>query len=331
MWAANAATVSPSVDAGDGKVHFTPANLVSQFHRSLEPPITSRLLKQIFPSDGFVHHDPLPAAPFVGDEGAANHARLASSHAAAGVEIFVYGSAQGEPAPLKFPARQTVEASRAVARLHSLDPRRVVFLRQAPNAIDGGAFHNDVVAVANENVMLFHESAYADGPAVSGRVREACDFPVHLIEVPEARVSLRDAVESYLFNSQLVTLPDGRMTLIAPTECQERDCVRTYIDELIAGDNPIASVHFLDVRQSMMNGGGPACLRLRVVLTEEELGRVHPGVMLTDELYGKLTKWVERRYRETLAPADLADPKLAVETGAALEELQQILGIRWID
>src|ERR1019366_8438871 len=36
MWAANAATVSPSSDTADGRVHFTPANLVSNFHRSLE-------------------------------------------------------------------------------------------------------------------------------------------------------------------------------------------------------------------------------------------------------------------------------------------------------
>jgi succinylarginine dihydrolase len=327
MWAANAATVSPSADTTDGRVHFTPANLVSQFHRSLEPPVTSSLLRAIFPeSAGFAHHEPLPAAPFVGDEGAANHSRLAASHASAGVELFVYGAAgAGETGPIKYPARQTLESSRSIARLHRLDPGRPLFLRQSPVAIDNGAFHNDVVAVANENAMLFHQHAYSEGQDVQRRIREACEFPLHLIEVPENRVPLKDAIETYLFNSQLVTLPDGKMALIAPTECRERDSVRTYVDEMIAADNPVSSAHFLDVRQSMKNGGGPACLRLRVVLTAEELARVHPGVMMTDRLYGELTEWVEKNYRETLAPADLADPKLIAESRDALHELGGIL------
>ena len=78
MWVANAATVSPSADTADGRVHFTPANLVAHFHRSLEAPTTTRVLRAIFadPRTSSVH-DPLPAAPQFGDEGAANHTRFA--------------------------------------------------------------------------------------------------------------------------------------------------------------------------------------------------------------------------------------------------------------
>ena len=94
MWVANAATVSPSADTADGRVHFTPANLVSHFHRSIEAPTTTRVLRAIFADKThFAVHDPLPAAPQLGDEGAANHTRLAGADGAPGVEFFVYGRA----------------------------------------------------------------------------------------------------------------------------------------------------------------------------------------------------------------------------------------------
>jgi succinylarginine dihydrolase len=233
----------------------------------------------------------------------------------------------GEAAPVKFPARQTLEASRAVARLHQLDERKTLFLRQSPAAVDAGVFHNDVVAVANENVIFFHSSAYADGVEAMRHLREACEFTVHTIEVPEERVPLVEAVETYLFNSQLVTVGEGKMDLIAPVECRERENVRTYVDELVARENPIVAAHYLDVRQSMKNGGGPACLRLRVVLTDQEMARVHRGVMLTDELYAKLVAWVEKHYREEIRSEDLRDPRLAVEARDAIEKLESILGI----
>jgi succinylarginine dihydrolase len=332
MWAANAATVSPSADTADARVHFTPANLVSQFHRSLEPDMTGRLLRSIFPQQaGFVHHDPLPATPFVGDEGAANHMRLAASHGSKGLEVFAYGNGEAgegkQATPGRFPARQTLEASRAIARLHGLDVARTVFLRQSAEAIDAGAFHNDVVAVANENMMLYHARAYSNAAEATGHIRDACDRELKLIEVPEERVPLAAAIETYLFNSQIVTLEAGSMALIAPVECQERESVRGYIEELLAAENPIRSAHFLDVRQSMKNGGGPACLRLRVVLSPTELDQVHRGVMLTEELYGVLIKWVERHYRDSLEPGDLADWGLMRESHAALDELTRILGL----
>src|SRR6266581_101455 len=115
MWAANAATVSPSADTADGRVHFTPANLVAHFHRSLEAATTTRVLRAIFADERhFTVHDALPSVPQFGDEGAANHTRFAAAAGAPGVELFVYGRAgfdAGAPAPRRFPARQTREAS----------------------------------------------------------------------------------------------------------------------------------------------------------------------------------------------------------------------------
>jgi succinylarginine dihydrolase len=328
MWAANSATISPSADTQDGRVHFSPANLVWQFHRSLESKTTSCVLRAIFRDESlFAHHDPLPATPALADEGAANHLRLCSAHGKGGLEIFVYGRRGLDSAGVatkKFPARQTHEASAAIAQRHGLGDA-CLFIRQNPIAIDAGAFHNDVVAVANENVLLYHAKAWPNEIASIRKNAAALGIDLVAIEVGERQVPLADAVRSYLFNSQLVTLPDGSMTLIAPEECRHVARARRFLDRLPTLDNPIRSVKFVEVRQSMRNGGGPACLRLRVVLNERELAAVHQGVFLTDALYVKLEAWIHRHYRDRLTPDDLADPKLLDESRRALDELSALL------
>jgi len=322
MWAANAATVSPSADTSDGRVHFTPANLITQFHRSIEPPTTARIMRTIFADEKhFAHHAPLPATTHFADEGAANHTRLETGRG--GKEIFVYGRSgfdSNSIGPTKFPARQTLEASQAIARRHGVSADRTLFLRQNPAAIDAGAFHNDVVCVGHRNVLLIHERAFAEPFALE-------DSTLSIVTIAENDLSLEDIVATYLFNSQLVTLPDDSIALIAPIECREHPGARRVIDSIIAGDNPIKSVHFVDVRQSMRNGGGPACLRLRVLLTDQELSCVHPGVILTDALYQQLCVWVARHYRDSLQAIDLADPKLLDESRRALDELTKLLAL----
>jgi succinylarginine dihydrolase len=309
MWAANAATVSPSADTADGRVHLTPANLVTQFHRSIEAETTTAILRGIFADEKhFIVHDPLPASSALADEGAANHTRLCKQYGDAGVELFTYGGG-----PTTFPARQAQRASEMIARMHGLSSGRARFVQQNPAAIDAGAFHNDVVAVGNRNVLFVHEKAWVE-PIWN-------DLPdVKTIRVSDADVPLADAIASYLFNSQLVTLPSGEDALIAPIECRENSRVATF---LARGD--FKHVHFVDVRQSMRNGGGPACLRLRVVLTDAELAATHPGVIFTDALFASLQQWIEKHYRDELSPDDLADPKLLAEGRAALDELTGIL------
>lgn len=245
--------------------------------------------------------------------------RLCRSHNNRAVEIFVYGRSTTSPVT-RFPARQTREACEAVARLHLLDANQTIFLQQNPQAIDAGAFHNDVVAVANEDVLFFHAAAFLDLP------RDRLNS-FRLIEVQESEVPLADAISSYLFNSQLVTMPDGSMSLIAPIESRENPHTRDFLDKLLTTQTPIRQVHYVDVRQSMHNGGGPACLRLRVVLTDRERALVNPAVFLTNDLYLSLKAWIIRHYRDRLTPADLADPKLLGESRDALSELTQILDL----
>ena len=333
MWTANAATVSPSADTPDRRVHFTPANLCSKLHRAIEHEATRRALEAVFADrEHFVVHEALPGTPALGDEGAANHTRFCGEYGARGVEFFVYGRSeyQAAPQPKRFPARQTFEASRAVAHRHGLAEDATVFAQQHPEVIDAGVFHNDVIAVGNRNTLFCHERAFLAQQTVYDELRKklaAHGAALHVIEVPDAQVSVADAVSSYLFNSQLLSRADGSQILVVPQECRENAHVAEYLDELAARSGPIGEVRAFDLRESMKNGGGPACLRLRVVLDDDERAAVAPGVWIDDTLFTRLDGWIGKHYRDRLAPQDLADPKLLEESRTALDELTQILGL----
>lgn len=339
MWTANAATVSPSVDCRDKKLHITPANLTSGIHRSIEADQTKKILKAIFYDPSApdttqqpVIHSPLGPAAALSDEGAANHMRLTPCHSDHAIEVFVFGRNAlnaNLAKPGKFPARQTLQAFQSISRKHHLANSHTFFLQQNPVAIDAGAFHNDVVAVANENVILCHQDAFYEQQSqlenLSKTFNEIYQNDLSVIEIKREQVPLKDAVASYLFNSQLVTLPNREMALIAPTECQNIASAASAIDQIIHSDNPINHVCYPDVRQSMNNGGGPACLRLRVVMNHNELSSMHQSVRLNETLYQKLVDWVTKHYRTKLTPDDLCDPKLYYESLDAMGELESIL------
>lgn len=330
MWTANAATVSPSADTGDGRLHLTAANLSTMLHRSLEHPDTTASLISIFSDDEhFSVHGALPMHSDFSDEGAANHVRLCSAHGKPGVELFVYGREAGESTS-GFPARQTRLACESVARAHGLHADRAVFVRQARAAIDAGAFHNDVVCVGALDTLFFHELAFEDTEGALKSIRSAAHnlFELKPVMVPAAEVPIEDAIRAYLFNSQLLKLPDeDRLVLIAPTETKENDATREYCERLVQGNGPIGKVMYADVRQSMRNGGGPACLRLRVVMSDAEVDACHQGVLLDNEIIDDLQEVVRRTYRDRLEPGDLADPMFADECRTAREVLLKVLDL----
>ena len=289
MWVANAATVCPSADAMDGRVHLTVANLNNKFHRSSEAPTTEALLRAIFRDESrFAVHPALPQVARFGDEGAANHNRLGGEYGEPGLQLFIYGREEhGHAAPERYPARQTLEASQAVARLNQVHPDRVMFAQQNPTVIDEGVFHNDVIAVSNRQVLFCHERAFVKQCGVLSHLAERVPG-FQAIQVPEEVVSVKNAVATYLFNSQLLSRKDGSMVLVVPQESQEHAGVWHYLNGLLAEDNPIRDLKVFDLRESMANGGGPACLRLRVVLTEAERQAVNPAVMMNDALFNQL-------------------------------------------
>jgi succinylarginine dihydrolase len=325
MWTANAATVSASADTADGRVHFTPANLASLLHRSIEAPTTTAVLRAIFADPArFVVHDPLPASAQTGDEGAANPTRFD------GANLFVHGRRAYDPdapAPRRYPARQTREASEAVARRHGLDPLGTLHVQQSPDAIDAGVFHNDVIAVGQARTLLVHEDAWVDARGTIAALAERVGPGFRAEVVRRDELGVDEAVATYLFNSQLCERDDGALLLVAPAEVREHSRASAVLDRWTAPGGPLAEAIVLDLRQSMRNGGGPACLRLRVPLTQDERGAIGARVMLDHALAAELDAWIRRNYRDRLMPADLADPSLLDDTRRALDELTRILAL----
>lgn len=331
MWAANAATVVPSADAADGKLHFVPANLTSTFHRMVESSFTTRMLKRMFAHpDRFVVHEPLPCTPRFGDEGAANHMRVATAHGEKAYHVFVYGASAGAAtAPKCFPPRQNEEASRAVARLGQLSDVQCFFVQQAPEAIDAGVFHHDVIGMNCLGFMAHHTRALVQGGVLVEKLAKQLGHNQFCFyEVTDADLSLDAAVKSYFFNSQLLGNETG-IQIVAPRECAEVPEAHALFERFKA-EGMVRAVHYLDVRESMKNGGGPACLRLRVVMTEEEAKAVHPGVVLTPEKADALEAWVKRHYRDRLSFDDLRDPMLIREVEEALDALSRLVGMEGI-
>ncbi len=321
MWTANAATVSPAPDTADGRCHLTAANLVTMPHRSQEWGDTVAQLRVAFADSAhFAVHDAVPAC--FGDEGAANHMRMGTAHEAPGLELFVYGKTGGA-----FPARQHEQASRAVARLHGLDPARTLFVEQNPDAIAAGAFHNDVVAVANERVLFTHELAFADPEGTYAAIRERLP-EAEIVVVPTDAVSLADAIKSYLFNAQLLSLPSGEMALVIPSEAWEHVRVRAWLDKMLASNGPIRRVLPVDVRQSMANGGGPACLRLRVVA---DPASVDPRFMLDEAKASRIEAVIAEHWPESIAPAQIGSPELARVVIAARQALLKAVDLTELD
>ena len=314
MWAANAATVSPAPDTADGKCHLTVANLRTMPHRSHEWVATLSQLNVAFANPAFAVHGPVPAA--FGDEGAANHMRLTAGHGEPGIELFVYGRTGGP-----YPARQHIEASKAVARLHGLDPARTLFIEQSEQAIAAGAFHNDVVAVANERVLFAHGEAFADRDGTLAAIERLMPG-VEIVEVPDAEVPLADAIRSYLFNAQLVTTSDGTMTLVAPTECRDTPSVKAWIDRHLASNGAIRRVEYVDVRQSMANGGGPACLRLRVAC---DPALVDPRFLVEEAKLERIGGVIAAHWPEEIAPGKLQEPGLIAAVAEARQALLECL------
>jgi succinylarginine dihydrolase len=328
MWTANAATCLPAADAEDGRLHLVPANLTAMFHRALEAETTARVLRAIFAdARRFEVHDPLPGGAHFADEGAANHTRLfAPGRPAAHVLAWgrrAFGPVGAEPS--RYPARQTREASHALARLGQVDPARTLFPQQHPVGIDAGAFHTDVLAVGNGNVLLLHEYAFVDPAGLLERLRELVGDSFFADLATNDELPVNAAVAAYPFNSQLLTLPDGSMTILAPEESREDPHARAWLERVVGSGGPVRSAHHLDLRQSMQNGGGPACLRQRIVLDDDDRAAVNARVFWDEALGADLDAWVRRHYRDRLVSADLADPQLARETMSALDELSRVL------
>ncbi|MCY2983790.1 MAG: N-succinylarginine dihydrolase [Planctomycetota bacterium] len=315
MWTANAATVAPASDTSDGRLHLVPSNLCSNLHRGQEAAERRDQLRQMFREvPNCDVHEPLPSVWALRDEGAANHMRLCGPDGQKAIHLFVYGQSD-ESMSAKFFSRQSEQAARSVARRMSLRDDDCVFVQQTAQAIDAGVFHNDVIAMSNGGVMIYHELAFENSDStiecINQKFERKTGANLFCRSVNDSELPIAEAVRSYLFNSQLISVENenagGDMELICPTNCCDSSAVsnllRGWIEE--AG-NPIRGVRYMPLGQSMKNGGGPACLRLRVMLSPTQLKEVDDRFMVTEERLIKLRTEVNNWYPGSIELSDLA-------------------------
>lgn len=329
MWTANAATIASSADTKDRRLHIVPANLQSMLHRALESETTYDVFRAIFKDETrFAVHHPLPGGGQFSDEGAANHTRLSVPGRPA-VHLLAWGRrAYGDgPAPNRFPARQTFEASQALVRLLQVPEEQAILPQQDPRGIDLGAFHTDVMAVGHRHLLLMHELAFCDAERLTESLRAKLGSALRVVVASSKELPAEQAVAAYPFNSQLLSLPDGSLCIVAPEESRACDAAREYLERVVASGVGVTRIHYLDLRQSMHNGGGPACLRLRVPMSDDEMTSLSARVLVDEPLLSALEGWVDTHYRDRMTAADLADPLLWRQVATALDELTQLLGL----
>lgn len=327
MWVANAATIFPSCDQLRQRCVLIPANLISHFHRNQEVMATKALLDYVFADDRYFQvQRPLPAVMEFGDEGAANHMRIALEDEPA-LHVLVYGSDNASQAnPKRYPSRQTREASAAIARLSGVSESRLVMVKQSAEAIDAGVFHNDVIAVSHDGVLLCHEKAFLNQAQALQEIERRGNGRINIVEVKEAEVSLAKAVSTYLFNSQILGTPEQRILLL-PAECEQDAEVKDYIEHRLKATLNLQEIAYLDLQQSMRNGGGPACLRLRMNLNDDEVAALHGKLILNDERHQQLVELVSRRYPEQLSLDQLANWEFASELMDIVREIYRVLDL----
>jgi succinylarginine dihydrolase len=344
MWAANLGTVTSAGDSRDQRLHLTVANLISSLHRSNESWPRLEQLRQFFAPlrDRIRLHPPLPAAVPLRDEGAANHMRLTSPGSNLGLNVFVHGddpSTEVNQSRL-FP-RHTLAASQSIARIHQLAPESTFFLQQHPEAISAGAFHNDVIATSHRHLLLHHELAFAPTAkktleALDKKYLETFGYPLQRLVIRDAELALSDAISSYLFNCQIISPGTDEspsrgqdMLMICPTQCNEIPAARELIDRWLADPQiPIQRVQFVELRESMAGGGGPACLRLRIPLQSEQLDQLPPRCRLDRGLFDDLSAIIERLYPEELQIEQLAEWDLVVQSIRAVEAINRRVGLQ---
>ena len=326
MWMANAASSTPSQDSSDKKVHISIANLAADAHRSIEAAFSYKMFKKVFHNTKyFTIHPPLPACYELFDEGAANHTRFCMKDSSCGLHLFVWGrSMRASCMPKQYPARQTLEAEEAIVRRHLLDPDRVIFCQQNPSVIDKGVFHNDVIATGHNDLFFVHEDAFVDTPKIL-RVLEK-KLPIRACVIARKMLSVEEAVRTYLFNSQIISVNDQTF-LIASKEVKKSHGCQKALERLKSFG--VNEVLYVDLDESMKNGGGAACLRLRLIVSDAEWQKILPTVIFTSDLYEELKECVEQYYPEKLCLKDLLDPKVQKQLEKAYKRVYQILKITY--
>jgi succinylarginine dihydrolase len=313
IWTANLGYVAPRLDTQDGKLHLSISNLNSHFHRQLEAEARFVQLQYIFQKGDVVIHPPVNYRGFE-DEGAANHTRLEGPESGP-LHIFVHGGRHG---------RQQLEAQKCWVRQSGLVDDRVLYLEQSQTALEGGVFHNDVIATGHGQHYFIHEKAYTEESLDQLHSVFNAKGDLILLITSQRDLDLSASVSTYLYNSQIIEKPNGHLSLLLPRECDRPD-----VQGVLKSWQRVKPMdeHFMDLGESMMNGGGPACLRWRCLITEQQFQACHYGVQLTASLFQDLGEWILCHYPEHHRWEDLQASFWWKNEARAFEELSMILDI----
>ena len=305
MWMANSATVSPSVDHKDNKLHITPSNLALTPHRSLEINQTQFLFSELFNNtDQFRVH--LPSPNYFRDEGAANHIRFAPSLESKGLHLMVY-SCESEQIEKdvtdSFPGRQTKEASKFIIQQQGVSDSQVVFAKQNSDSVQQGIFHNDVISSGHLDLFITHELAFEDTNLVINDLQSKY-YALHkenlnVVVIKESMLSIKECVLTYFFNMQIISPNSNDMELILPMECLGNQRIQTVLTYIQEKEERIKDIHYVQLNESMKNGGGPACLRLRLQLTMPQWTVIPSKFKFNDKLYKDLIEIIQTNYPES--------------------------------
>jgi len=359
MWTANAGTFCPGTDASDGVSRLVLANLSSSLHRGMEAVERYQQFSDLFRGCEKVQVClPIPAVDPLRDEGAANHMRFAAPHAmqsSLGLHVFVHGISHhgishhgasnlpevrhgggavdgaGTVSSLgnSFRSRQSSLASHAVSNFMRLPVGQRIYALQSRKAIDAGVFHNDVIATSNRNLFLYHADAFENGDRIVDEILASYEKlfgePIYSIRINADSIPLNEAVQTYLFNSQIVSLPNGGMHMVCPAHCEQSSAVRELIGSWVRdARNPICGVNYVHLNESMANGGGPACLRLRMDWPTGWLtGSSMPSLAKyrwDDGASQKIKDWIARFYPERLVFEDFQRIDFADHVASAVRE-----------
>ena len=307
MWMANNATVSGSADSSDGLVHVIPANLSTLAHRRVEVAQNLILLNYAFFTKQFKVHPPLSHR--FRDEGAANHMQFSTDGHSKSLHLFVYNRSKSgdEDKYLPFPLRQSYEASRSLAKAMNIPETQTLICRQLATSVQKGVFHHDVVGMSHQDVLIIHELALEDQDhtlqLLQTMSQNILKKKLTIIQVSSEQLSLKEALDTYFFNSQFIKDQDGNVHLICAQQCNNHPKVSLLVDDLIA-QKVIEKVHYISLSESMMNGGGPACLRLRLPLTSKEFSNIPNCFKFSDEKYQEMVHFVHQFYPNQVRLAD---------------------------
>jgi succinylarginine dihydrolase len=111
---------------------------------------------------------------------------------------------------------------------------------------------------------------------------------------------------------------------VVPSEAWDSASVRHWLDATLAGNGPIRRVIPVDVRQSMANGGGPACLRLRVVA---DPATIDPRFLVDDAKLDWVADVVRRHWPEQIHHDDLQSAALIGDVEGARAALLEALDL----